>query len=210
MRILACTDIHEQIALIPRFSRIIKQEQVDVFVCAGDFSIFGRSTKKILEAFNSLPVPVVFIHGNHEDELEVRSLLKLFPNIHFVHNMPYDYMGYTFLGFGGGGFSLNEPEYEKIAKTHAHAFHAKTVLLMHPPPYGTLLDEVDQDWHVGTQTLTDIIASKQPIIAFCGHIHECFHVRDEIGATMIINPGPDGEVIELEDDEADWVGDLID
>ena len=201
MRILACTDIHEEMTVIARFTRLIKQEKIDIFVCSGDFTIFGRSTKKVLEAFNSLPVPVVFIHGNHDDELEVRSLLKHYPNIHFVHDMPFEYNGFTFIGFGGGGFNRIEPTYDKIVKKHNYAFHDKTIMLMHPPPYGTLLDEVDQDWHVGAQTLTDIIRKKQPLIAFCGHIHECFHIRDEIGSTIVINPGPDGEVIELDDEE---------
>ncbi len=204
MRIFACTDIHERMELIKRFERIIKQEEIDVFICAGDFTIFDRSTKRVLEAFNNLKVPVVFIHGNHEDELGVRKLLKQFPNLHFVHATPFEFKGFTFLGFGGGGFNRIEPEYDQIAKKHKNAFHEKTILLFHPPPYNTSLDAREEDWHVGVQTINDIIRAKQPLLAFCGHIHECFHLRDEIGSTIIINPGPDGEVIELESEEPQW------
>lgn len=204
MRIFACTDIHEHMELIKRFERIIKQEEIDVFICAGDFTIFDRSTKQVLEAFNNLKVPVVFIHGNHEDGVGVKKLLKQFPNLHYVHNMPFEFKGFTFIGFGGGGFSRIEKEYDAIVAAHPHAFHEKTIMVCHPPPYNTLLDEVDEGWHVGTETLTKIITKKQPLLAFCGHIHECFHIRDEIGSTIIINPGPDGEVIELDEDEPQW------
>lgn len=199
MRIFAFTDIHERMPLLARIKRIVAREKVDVVVCAGDFTIFGRSTQKMLAAMNSLGAPLVLIHGNHEDESEVRSFLPLYPNIHFVHDAPAVLAGYTFLGFGGGGFSHIEPELVALERRHAAVFSDRTVFLCHAPPYGTALDQVEEGWHTGNKSLVELIRRRKPILVLCGHIHECFHVHDELAGTLMINPGPDGEILDFDD-----------
>jgi len=199
MKLLAFTDLHGQNAHLERIRRAIARHKPDVVACVGDFTVFGRSTREMLSLINDLAAPVILIHGNHEDEDEVRELLPLFPNIHFVHLAAVELFGITFVGFGGGGFSRVEPVLERFAKQHPDVFGKNTVILCHAPPYETLLDEVDVGWHVGCETLSSIIRRHRPLLALSGHIHECFHVHDTLAGVTLINPGPDGELIEIDD-----------
>lgn len=199
MKILAFTDIHERLPVLERIKRIIARERVDLAICTGDFTVFGRSTKQMLAAMNTLGVPLVLIHGNHEDEGEVRELVAQYKNIHFVHDVPMTIQGYVFIGFGGGGFLQEEPDLAALERRHAAVFNERTIFLAHAPPYGTALDQVEPGWHTGNQTLVNLIRRRKPLLLLCGHIHECFHVHDELAGTTLINPGPDGEILELDD-----------
>jgi uncharacterized protein len=198
MRILAFTDLHENTRALERIKQAAKS--VDLVLCVGDFTIFGRSMKRMLTQLNSLGVPVVLIHGNHEDEEEVTEHLDGLQNIHFVHLQVLDLMGLRFMGFGGHGFSRREQELEAFEKASADKFNERTVFLCHAPPYGTTLDEVSEDWHVGNESLTQLIRRRKPMLVLAGHIHECFHAHDTLGSSVLINPGPDGEIIEVEND----------
>ena len=199
MKLLAFTDIHANMQLMERIKRVVKQEQVDLAVCTGDFTVFGSSTKKIMTALNDLGCPLVLIHGNHEDEDEVEHLLPQFKNIHYAHMKVVDLKGLRFIGFGGHGFRRQEPELEMLEKELAKQFDGKTIFLCHAPPYNTTLDEVDADWHVGNESLTNLIRRRKPMLVLCGHIHETFHRHDTLAGTTLINPGPDGEIIEVDD-----------
>jgi uncharacterized protein len=199
MKILAFSDLHENMKALEKIKAAVPREQVDLIVCVGDFTVFGRSTKKMLQAINDLGKPVVLIHGNHEDEDEVAGLVEGFPNIMNAHLRIVDTQGLRFMGFGGRGFSQHEPELEEFERKNAESFDSKTIFLCHAPPYGTTLDEVDEDWHVGNESLTELIKRRRPLIVFSGHIHECFHRHDSVAGTILINPGPDGEIIEVEE-----------
>ena len=67
-----------------------------------------------------------------------------------------------FLGYGGGGFSTHDPEFEHLAKKWERRmkmlrlFHRnlKTVFVVHAPPYGTKVDLVYGD-HVGSKSIRD-------------------------------------------------------
>jgi Icc-related predicted phosphoesterase len=197
MRILAFSDLHENMKALARLK--VAAKKADVIICAGDFTVFGRSTEKMLREIDALGAPVVLIHGNHEDEDEVVSHLPKFKNIHWAHGKVIELVGFTFFGFGGHGFHRREPELEQFEQQLGDKIGSHTIILCHAPPYGTTLDEVDEGWHVGNESLTKLIRRRKPLLAFCGHIHECFHKHDSIAGTTVINPGPDGEFIEVED-----------
>lgn len=197
MRILAFTDTHEREGIFPRLRRIVASERIDVAACVGDFTIFGRSTDAMLEEMDRLGCPVVLIHGNHEEEEEVVHALEKHENIHWAHHRPVSVGGVTFIGHGGNGFSEREAELEALADEFADAWTPSTVLLCHAPPLNTRLDELAPQWHVGSASLRSLIAKKRPMLVLCGHIHECFHERDALFGAAIINPGPDGEIVEV-------------
>lgn len=199
MKLFAFTDIHEDMAQLSRIKHVIAQERIDIAVCTGDFTVFSNRTKAMLEAMDKLGVPLVLIPGNHDDEDEIEKLLPRFKNIHYAHERVVDIKGLRFIGFGGRGFRREEPDLEALERKHAKDFDGKTIFLCHAPPYGTALDEVDVGWHVGNETLTELIRRRKPMLLLCGHIHECFHAHDEIAGTPAINPGPDGEIIEVEE-----------
>ena len=199
MRILAFTDIHENMPLLERIKHHVKSERVDLAVCTGDFTVFGRSSKRMLQELDTLGVPLVLIPGNHEDEEEIAQLLARYKNIHWAHERVIDVKGLRFFGFGGRGFHQREPDLETLERKHAQEFTPHTIVLCHAPPYGTALDEVEPDWHVGNESLRELIIRRRPMLVLCGHIHECFHKHDTLAGATLINPGPEGEIIEVEE-----------
>jgi Icc-related predicted phosphoesterase len=62
------------------------------------------------------------------------------------------------------------------------------ILISHNPPLNTNCDALDNGMHVGSAAVRAFIETAQPVLCFCGHIHEARSV-DRIGRTTIINPG---------------------
>ena len=70
---------------------------------------------------------------------------------------------------------------------------ARTVYVVHSPPWGTACDRIHGGMHVGSQALRAFLERTQPPLSLSGHIHEGpavsgrFH--DVIGRTRVVNPG---------------------
>jgi Icc-related predicted phosphoesterase len=104
-----------------------------------------------------------------------------------------------FFGLGGGvpvtpwdwSFDLAEQEAEaKLTDCPEDG-----VLVLHSPPK----DLVDgrKGRHFGSAAILSIIEARQPRIAVCGHIHECWGQEATVGRTRVINLGPSGTFIDL-------------
>jgi Icc-related predicted phosphoesterase len=197
VKLLAFTDTHASDAHLARIMDIAQRERPQVIACVGDFTVFGRNMARLLAKINALPAPIVLIHGNHEDEESLIDLLPRFPNVHFAHGRVVSVAGLSFFGWGGGGFRSREPELEAAEREQASHFSPAMIVLCHQPPLKTALDAVEDDWHVGSQSLRELIVRRRPMLALSGHIHECFHARDTLAGCTLINPGPDGELIEI-------------
>ncbi|MBU0471342.1 MAG: metallophosphoesterase [Nanoarchaeota archaeon] len=195
MKILAFTDHHGSPEDFKEVAR--KAKSADIIICGGDFTIFEHEIEYIMEQINNLPKKVLIIHGNHEDEETVRFLANHFKNVEFIHKGYYEIKDYLFIGYGGGGFSTTDPEFEELSKQFKQIMKGKkTILITHGPPYGTKTDKIGMGY-VGNKSFTKFIKEAQPEIVICGHIHETFGKRDNIGKSKVINPGPEGEIIEL-------------
>jgi Icc-related predicted phosphoesterase len=70
---------------------------------------------------------------------------------------------------------------------------ASTLLVSHTPPYGTCLDLIDGDEHVGSRALRKLIEEIQPLVTLHGHLHETVDISgkfiDRIGKTVCIGSG---------------------
>ncbi len=195
MKILAFTDHHGSPQDIKRVAK--KAEGADIVICTGDFTIFEHEIEYVLEQMNQLPKKVVFIHGNHEAEETVELLAKEFDNLEFIHKKHFEMDGVIFIGYGGGGFATRDSEFENFSKKLPKLMKGKkVVMLFHGPPHDNKLDVIGRD-HVGNKSFTEFIKKHKPELVICGHLHENFKKRDKIGKTKLINPGPDGEVLEL-------------
>jgi len=196
MKILAFTDTHGSDKALKGVKK--KAKNVDLIICLGDFTIFGHNQKRILKKINSLGKKILLLHGNHEVIREVKKDLKDLKNIKFMHNNIHKEGKILFLGWGGGGFALKEPDFKDLVKK----FKAKKkkdnkiVLLTHGPPYGTILDLI-WDQHCGCKTYTSFIKKYKPAFALSGHLHENNNKKQKYGKTMLINPGPHGKVISI-------------
>lgn len=196
MRILAFTDLHGNKKMLEDLEKTVRTENPDIIICAGDFTNFERKMEEILFDINMLGKPVLLIHGNHEDSENVQDIVQLFDYIKFIHKKPFKIGKYEILGFGGGGFSQTDKEFEKYSKKIGTK--KNLILVTHAPPYGTKLDFL-HNAHRGNRSFSNFIRKTQPLLAISGHLHETSGVQDKIGKTVLINPGARGVIIEVWD-----------
>src|SRR3989338_5137178 len=161
MKLLAFSDIHGSHTALKRIEQKIKSQKPDLLVCAGDISIFEHGIGIILRKLNRLNKKIIIVHGNHEDDSTFRKYSRIFKNIFFIHKNPHIENNLLFLGFGGGGFSITDKEFEKIAKTRFKKIinenqDKKIILVTHAPPYGTRLDRLGKN-HVGNKSFRHFI-----------------------------------------------------
>ncbi len=199
MKILAFTDIHGSLQALKRLEQKVKKENPDLLVCAGDVSIFEHGIAGIMRRLNKLNKKIIMVHGNHEDDPTFRKLSKLFKNIVFIHKNYFIEGNLLFLGFGGGGFSIVDKEFEDTAKNKFKKIiqknkGKKTILVTHAPPYKTKLDKLIQG-HCGNKSIRNFAEKNKIDFLICGHLHENFGKEDKIGKTKVINPGPFGKII---------------
>ena len=200
MRILAFTDIHCSPAALDRIKEKVKTKNPDIIICSGDFTIFTRHTDAMLKKFQELGKPFYFTHGNHEDEAQIRSLVKKYSLLHFFHREACVLAGTLFLWYGGGGFSFRDKAFERFAPFFEKLIkkHDRIVMITHAPPYKTKLDPIVGQ-HCGNNSFKQFLVKHSAKISLylCGHLHENFHKKDKVGNCVLVNAGPDGEIIEL-------------
>ncbi|MEA3378911.1 MAG: metallophosphoesterase [Nanoarchaeota archaeon] len=197
MRILAFTDFHAQ---KNSWKKVLKKvKDADILVGTGDFSDFGKETNKILSHFKDIGKPVLVIHGNHETIGQMKEIEKEYENIIFLHKRSYQLDKYLFFGFGGGGFSQEDKDFENVSNRFLKTVDKKNIVIMltHSPPYGTKLDFIEGMGHRGNESYTMFIKKNKPLLWICGHIHETFSQMQVLGNTVIANPGPEGKIIEI-------------
>ena len=199
MKILAFTDIHGSLLALKRIEHKVKSEKPDLLVCAGEISIFEHGIVNIFRKLNKLGKKIIIVHGNHEDETTFIKYSRLFKNIIFVHKNYHIENNVLFLGYGGGGFSLVDRGFDKIAKTRFNKIinknnDEKIVLVTHAPPYKTKLDKLGIN-HAGNKSIRNFVEKYKIDLLICGHLHENFGKEDKIGNTKIINPGPFGKIV---------------
>ncbi len=198
MKILCFADVHAHKESLDRL--VQKAALADILVCAGDLSVFGNGLQKSIQVLARTGKTILIIPGNHESEEEVKNLAKSFPRVIPLHKRIYVLGDYVFVGFGEGGFSLQEPGMEAFfKKAQQHLSRDKKIIFVtHAPPYNTTLDYLP--WlseHRGCQTTVDIIKHIKPVLTICGHFHETSGKSCVIGKSMIINPGPEGKLIKI-------------
>ena len=200
MKILAFTDTHGSLLALKRIEQKTKTQNPDLLVCAGDISIFEHGIVGIMRRLNRLNKKIVIIHGNHEDNITFIRLSKIFKNMIFIHKKHFIYDDLLFLGYGGGGFSITDKEFDKttikfkkIIKTNKDK---KIIFVTHAPPYKTKLDKLVQG-HSGNKSIRHFVERNKIDLLICGHLHENFGKEDKIKKTKVINPGPFGKIVEI-------------
>ncbi len=195
MKILAFTDVHGHLEYMRMLRK--KAEKADIIICAGDFTTFESQITKVMQAMDRLGKKIFLIHGNHEDETLVAKMCSRLEHIECIHKKgkAYTHLGkeYLIIGYGGGGFSLVDKGFERFTKKFVG--RKNIILVTHAPPYGTKLDMLWE--HRGNKSITAFIKKAKPLLAINGHFHENFYKRDKIGRTLVINPGPEGRIVEV-------------
>ncbi len=173
MLIYAVADIHGHRKRKKIIRQKISEIQPDVLVAAGDLTGW-RKPERMVSWLNDLPVPVLAVRGNSDRE-SVETLFEKYPNVFNLHLKERHINGFMFAGVGGTiplPFNSRLAFREKrIIEKLEPMLNSKTILIAHPPPWGTL-DEVLGRFHAGCRSLNRIVTTKRPALIICGHIHE--------------------------------------
>lgn len=197
MKLLAFSDVHEDYVLLKKLVKRAQQKDIDLVICAGDFTVMGSGMRRVLSQLDSIGKKVLVIPGNHESPEKLAEFVGQTTNCFFLHKNHYSFQNILFVGYGTDGFSLEDPEFRQVAREWRREFpEAKLVLVTHGPAHGTKLDWL-VNRHVGNKDYRKFIERVQPLLAISGHLHETIGLTDTIGTTTLVNPCWEGMVIEL-------------
>lgn len=200
MRLLVFSDVHGSEKALQAIESKAKRHRPDVLVNAGDLTIFEQDIGRIISRLDKLSRPIISIHGNHESYEALLAASVRYPRLRLVHGAYALMEGVLFIGHGGGGFSRTDKEFDRTArafeKESRQQNHEKVVLITHQPPYDTRLDKVNGS-HAGNKSYRRFIERYSPEFVISGHLHENAGISDMLGKTKLLNPGPDGRIIEI-------------
>ncbi len=195
LKIIGLTDIHGDHEYIDLLGGEL--EESDAIVISGDITNFGGrdAASVILDRIRKFNTNIFAVPGNC-DESDVNILLD---ELRIgVHGSSRSLNGFRFAGAGGALKSpgmtpttFTEGEFTTNLSSSVRGIDPESdfIMISHQPPKKTKLDMVLGFHHVGSRAVRAFIEEYQPLLCFCGHIHEAAGT-DKIGRTLIINPGP--------------------
>ncbi len=197
MRLLVTSDFHGSIEAAHRTSAKAKQLGVDAIVTCGDITHFGSvgHAQKILAPLIALELPILYVPGNCDPSQLAEASITGAVNLHGKCQRLNDV---SFIGLGGAPtspyyswFELSETQIMTTLKQTADTCprNPRSVVVSHSPPIDTSVDLAFSGIHAGSVSLRAFIEERKPNAVFCGHIHEARGI-DQIGDTLIVNPGP--------------------
>jgi len=198
MRILAFSDVHRDLAQAARLVEL--SAEADIVLGAGDFASTHQGLDETIDALSGIGAPSLLVPGNNETEDALRDACSGWSAATVLHGDRAELAGVEFFGLGAGipttpwewSFDLSEDE----AARQLAACPGGAVLLLHSPPLGHV-DVSSEDEHMGSSAILAAIEDKRPRLAVCGHIHDSWGERSEVGPTEIANLGPAGAWFEL-------------
>jgi Icc-related predicted phosphoesterase len=198
MRLLAFSDLHTDTAQAERLAEA--SADADVVVGVGDFASIHSGLEEMIAALRSMTKPTVLVPGNNETEDALRDACAGWERATVLHGQGTEIDGVAFFGLGAGvpvtpwdwSFDLTEEE----AAQRLAGCPQDCVLAVHSPPHGHV-DTSSGGEHLGSVAVLETITAKQPRVALCGHIHESWGERSQIGATEVINLGPAGTTLDV-------------
>lgn len=203
MKILACSDIHHDLAACERLVTIAAREAVDVVVGAGDFGVMRQRLQPTIDALSRIPQPLVVVPGNGESLEELQAACRAYPHMHVLHGSAVTIQNHVFFGlgyavpetpFGAWSCDLSEAAATELLATCPPG----AILVTHSPPLGHV-DSNGSGQAVGSQAVLQVIQQRSPVVVFCGHVHDSWGQASQVGTTMIYNVGPAGKVLTLSD-----------
>jgi len=163
-------------------------QRPDCVVATGDLVDFGRRDEyaHLRQLLAPLPMPVYVIPGNHDVRERLREALPNHaylrqwpPFIQFSLDVgPLQLVGLDSVVPGQGGGELCDERLDWLERT-LEASNRPAVLVMHHPPFPTLIGHMDRQGLLrGGERLAHIVA-RHPRIEriLCGHLHRPIQVR---------------------------------
>jgi uncharacterized protein len=196
VKLLAFSDLHRDLEQGRRLVEL--STDADVVVAAGDFASVHRGLEQLIDMLVVIETPTVLVPGNNETDDALREACRGWKASTVLHGERAEIGGMEFFGLGGGipttpwpwSFDLDEDE----AAERLAGCPDGCVLVVHSPPKG----HVDGGSRsLGSEAILRTIEEREPLVAICGHIHECAGEESAIGRTRVVNAGPDGIFLDV-------------
>lgn len=197
MRVLLFSDIHSDLDALEK----IAAQDADLYIAAGDLVNWQKGLDACGKILEPLGDKLWVMPGNHETADDIAGFCDQWGFQNF-HGTTFKRDGRHFAGLGYSNVTpFDTPgeytEEELAEKLGAFQGLEPLVLVCHCPPKDTPLDEAGPGMHFGSPAIGRFIESKQPDWFFCGHIHEAWGNRTQIGRTLAVNLGKKGFLLEL-------------
>ena len=195
MKIFCFTDLHSNSKILVKVIKKIKASKPEIIIFSGDLTSFGVGLEKIIVKLKETKILTLIIPGNHDPE---KLKEKCSENLIFMHKKIYSIGNYTFFGYGEEGFAKISEDMEKLIPKIKKIMKEKFIFITHMQPYNTKLDYLPHlKQHVGNKSARKLIKELKPVLTVAGHFHETFNKKDCIKNSLIINPGPEGKLMNV-------------
>jgi Icc-related predicted phosphoesterase len=197
VKLLAFSDLHRD---LEQGARLVEMSaDADVVIGAGDFASVHEGLGETIASLSAIAAPTLLVPGNNETVDALREATAGWEAATVLHGEGTTIDGVEFFGLGAGipvtpwewSFDLDD----EAATAMLEPCPPGAVLVLHSPPR----DHCDAagEHHFGSPALLAAIEAKQPRLAVCGHIHESWGCRSDVGATPVRNLGPAGTWLEI-------------
>jgi Icc-related predicted phosphoesterase len=197
VKLLAFSDLHRDLGQAEKLVEMAAE--ADLVIGAGDFASVHEGLEEAIGALAAIEAPTVLVPGNNETADALREAAASWSAATVLHGEGTTICGVELYGLGAGvpvtpwdwSFDLDDD----AASEMLAACPEGAVLILHSPPHGHC-DSSGSDDHFGSRALLAAIEEKRPRLAVCGHIHESWGCRSQIGDTPLYNLGPAGTWLE--------------
>ncbi|MBI2548293.1 hypothetical protein HYW21_03000 [Candidatus Woesearchaeota archaeon] len=133
------------------------------------------------EKFDLTDVPEQFIHAHTVRTAHAR--------LSGYKSTPQGWQSFQFLPSMAATDSIQRDLQSSLFLEHP----STTIYIIHTPPFGTALDQISRDVHVGSIALRLFIENTCPLLTLHGHIHETVDIssqfQERIGKTLCCSVG---------------------
>ncbi len=163
-------------------------QRPDLVIATGDLADFGRPDeyRHLRELLAPLPMPLYLIPGNHDERAALRDAFPDHPYLrqwqpfvqYAIEDWPLRIVALDSVIPGQGGGELCEQRLAWLERTLAAQPDKPTLVIMHHPPFITLIGHMDKLGLRGSDGLKNVIARHPQVErVLCGHVHRPIQAR---------------------------------
>lgn len=179
-------------------------QRPDAMVITGDLVDRGRPEEyaHLRQLLAPLPMPYYLLPGNHDERSALRAafadhayLRQWKPHVQYaIDEWPVRIVAIDTVIPGEDGGRLDEERLAWLDRTLAAERQKPTVVLMHHPPFPTLIGHMDEIGLEGSDALAQVIARHPQVErVLCGHLHRPIQYRFA-GTIASTSPSPAHQV----------------
>jgi len=179
-------------------------QRPDAMVITGDLVDFGRPEEyaHLRKLLSPLSMPFYLLPGNHDERSALRAafpdhayLRQWLPYVQYaIEQWPVRIVAIDTVIPGEGGGRLDDERLRWLDRTLAREPKKPTVVVMHHPPFPTLIGHMDKIGLDGADALAAVIARHAQVErVLCGHLHRPIQFRFA-GTIASTSPSPAHQV----------------